>query len=274
MTKVYYPFDDGAGSAVMEAEWSKMGSAWLRSGVIYDIANKLEVFGDSTGMQVKAKSGAVWLKGHYFESTAEETIALSVSDGSNPRIDLIVVRLDWSLNTIDFAVVTGTPAASPSVPSPVQTTTQWDLPLAKVLVDASTSTIAAGKVTDLREWAASNEGSFAIATLLGDGVSVLSTGVKGYLEVPCDCYITGWGLVADASGSCVLNVWKDTYANFPPTSGDAILDSAKPTLSTAQKNANSTLWIPMSKGDWLAFNVESASTVKQVTLSLRCVKVR
>jgi hypothetical protein len=114
-----------------------------------------------------------------------------------------------------------------------------------------------------------------IQVILGDGVNVLSTGVKGFLEVPFDCVIEAATLLADVSGSVVVDVWKDTYANFPPTVADTITASAKPTLSSAQKAQNTTLtgWTTaLTKGDILAFNVDSASTLHQVTLSLRVRK--
>ena len=108
---------------------------------------------------------------------------------------------------------------------------------------------------------------------IGDPVSVaITTGVKLYLEVPFACTITGWTLVADASGDIVIDVWKDTYANFPPTVADTIAGTEKPTLSAAQKNQDLTLttWTTaIAAGDVLGFNVDSAATVKQVTLTLR-----
>ena len=73
----------------------------------------------------------------------------------------------------------------------------------------------------------------------------------------------------------MIDVWKDTYANFPPTSADSITGSEKPTLSSAQKNQDLTLttWTTaVSAGDILAFNVDSASTVTRVTLSIRANK--
>jgi len=110
-----------------------------------------------------------------------------------------------------------------------------------------------------------------IQIILGDGVSAITTGVKGFVEVPFDCTIKANRVVADASGSIVIDIWKDTYANFPPTVADTITASAKPTLSSAQKSEDATLtgWtVDLSRGDWLGFNVDSATTVKQVTLSL------
>lgn len=112
---------------------------------------------------------------------------------------------------------------------------------------------------------------FGINIVIGDGVNVVSTGVKGYIQIPFDGVIASVRLVADASGSIVVDVWRDTYANFPPTVADTITASAKPTLSSAQKAEDSTLtgWTKtLTKGDWLAFNIDSATTVKQVTLSI------
>lgn len=111
-----------------------------------------------------------------------------------------------------------------------------------------------------------------LIAVIGDGTNAITTGVKGYLPVEFACEILGWTLLADASGSIVVDVWKDTYANFPPVVGDTITASAKPTISAATKGQSSTLtgWTTrIAAGDVLGFNVDSASTVKQVTLSLK-----
>lgn len=110
-----------------------------------------------------------------------------------------------------------------------------------------------------------------IEVVIDGGGSAIATGLKGFLEVPFDCVVTAWRIVSDASGSIVVDIYKDTYANFPPTVADTITASAKPTLSSAQKNEDSTLtgWTTsFTDGDWLAFNVDSATTVTRVTLSL------
>lgn len=107
--------------------------------------------------------------------------------------------------------------------------------------------------------------------VIDGGGSVLTTGVKGDVEVPFDATIVTARLFADQSGSVVVDVWKDTYANFPPTNADSIAASAKPTLSSAAKSQDSTLtgWTKtLTKGDVLRFNVDSATTVQRVTLSL------
>lgn len=116
--------------------------------------------------------------------------------------------------------------------------------------------------------------SKAIVVSIGDATgSTITTGVKFYVEIPVPLTITGWTLVADASGSIVIDVWKDTYANFPPTVADTIAGTEKPTLTAQQKNQDLSLssWTTaIDVGDILAFKVDSATTVKQVTLTLRC----
>lgn len=111
-----------------------------------------------------------------------------------------------------------------------------------------------------------------IGVTVDGGGSVLTTGLKGYIEIPFACTITGWTLLADISGSIVFDVWKDTYANYPPVVGDTITASAKPTISSAVKNQSSTLtgWnTTVVAGDILAFNIDSVSIIKKITFNLK-----
>jgi hypothetical protein len=93
--------------------------------------------------------------------------------------------------------------------------------------------------------------------------------------VPYSGVITSWTLIADQAGSCVIDVWKDTYANYPPTVADTISGSEKPTLSSSIKNQDNSLstWTTtVNAGDIIAFNVDSASVVTKVTLSIKITK--
>ena len=111
--------------------------------------------------------------------------------------------------------------------------------------------------------------------VIDGGGSAIATGVKGDLEIPFACTINRATLLADQSGSIVIDIWKDGYANYPPTVADTITASAKPTLSGAAKSQDSTLtgWTTsISAGDILRFNVDSAATLTRVTLSLKVTK--
>jgi len=117
--------------------------------------------------------------------------------------------------------------------------------------------------------------TLTLTFIIDGGGSAITTGQKGHLEIPFACTIQAATLLADQSGSIVIDIWKDTYANFPPTVADTITASAKPTLSSAQKYQDTTLtgWTTaISAGDILAFNVDSAATVTRVTLSLKVIK--
>jgi hypothetical protein len=109
--------------------------------------------------------------------------------------------------------------------------------------------------------------------IIDGGGSAISTGVKGDLSPNFSGVITAWRLLADQSGSIVIDVWKDTYANYPPTVADTIAGAEKPTLSTATKNEDTSLssgsgWA-FTSGDTFRFNVDSATTVTRVSLILK-----
>lgn len=113
--------------------------------------------------------------------------------------------------------------------------------------------------------------TIAIPFVVDGGGSAITTGVKGDIEIPFAATITAVRLFADQAGDIVLDLWLDSYANFPPTVADTITASAKPTLSAAAKSEDATLtgWTTsVTAGDVLRVNVDSAATVTRVTLSL------
>ena len=110
---------------------------------------------------------------------------------------------------------------------------------------------------------------------INGGGSAITTGTKGEIQIPYDCTIASVTLLADQTGSAVLDVWKDTYANYPPDVADTITASAKPTLSSAIKYTDSTLtgWTTaVTAGDTIRFRVDSASTVTRLTLIIKVTK--
>lgn len=107
--------------------------------------------------------------------------------------------------------------------------------------------------------------------VLENSGAALTTGVKGYLRCPYAGTLTAARLLADQVGSIVVDIWKDTYGNFPPLVADTITAAAKPTIVAAQKAENTTLvgWTTaVAEGDILAFNIDSISTVTRVEVEL------
>lgn len=109
-----------------------------------------------------------------------------------------------------------------------------------------------------------------IVVHINGGGSAITTGKKIALAVPFDLTISGWTLLADQSGSIVIDVNHSTYSGYPTTSSAA--GSEKPTLSSAQKaqDLSLTTWgeTTIEEGEILEFEVDSATTVTWVTLTL------
>lgn len=140
---------------------------------------------------------------------------------------------------------------------------------------SDTRTPTDGSVTDAKMAAAGDAMLVGLEFIIDGGGSAITTGIKGDLEIPFNCTIERVTLLADQSGSIVIDIWKDTYANFPPTVADTITAAAKPTISTATKAQDSTLtdWTTtIAEGNILRFNVDSITTITRVTLSLKVRK--
>lgn len=108
-----------------------------------------------------------------------------------------------------------------------------------------------------------------------DGIGApLTTGIKGDVAVHFDGLITRWRLLADELGDLQVDVWKTTYASFPPTVADSITGSDVPVLTSAQKNESTALtgWdVELNDGDTLRFNIDAADTITRATLLLTIV---
>lgn len=114
-----------------------------------------------------------------------------------------------------------------------------------------------------------------IGFTIDGGGATITTGAKGSIQIPVAATITGWTILSNddavTSGSIVIDIWKDTFANYPPTVADTITAAAKPTLSSATAATSSTLtgWTTsIAAGNILRFNVDSVTTVTRVTVQL------
>lgn len=111
-----------------------------------------------------------------------------------------------------------------------------------------------------------------LVVVIDGGGAVITTGVKLDVEMPFACVITAARLFADVSGDIVVNIWKDTYTNFPPDATDKITNVTPPTIPATNAKAEDTSlsgWITtIAAGDILRFNVDSVHTITRVTLSL------
>lgn len=121
-----------------------------------------------------------------------------------------------------------------------------------------------------------NTGAFSqtgtINFIIDGGGSAITTGIKGDLRVPFACTINRVDMLADQSTTTVVDIWKDTLANFPPTDADTITAAAPPTITADTDSTDSTLtdWtVAITADDILRFNVDSNNNATRLTVSLK-----
>ena len=149
MAQTSFPFESIDTSETQFSQWARN----IGEGVRATAGSELLPFGDSSGMTVKVSSGQSMIRGHYYVSTATESLTVAVANVTNPRIDNVVLELDPAANTILLKVVAGTPAGSPVAPALIQTDSGiYQQLIAYVSVAALATTITAGNVSDERSF--------------------------------------------------------------------------------------------------------------------------
>lgn len=108
------------------------------------------------------------------------------------------------------------------------------------------------------------------------GGFALTTGLKaGTLVIPFTGVIGSVTMYSDISTTTVIDIWNDTYGNFPPTIADTITAAAKPTITAGIKSVDSTLtgWTTaVTAGDVLYFNIDSNDNATWVALALELTR--
>jgi len=213
---------------------------------------------------------------------AQLKIASNLSDlasASTARTNLgVEIGTDVQAYDAELAAIAGLTSAADKLPyftgSGTAATTDLTSTARTLLDDTSTSamrtTLGVGTIGTLATIATSIDVTFD-----GNG-STLVVGSKVYFRATYAMTVTAWSLVADQSGSVVIDVWKSSYASYPPVVGGTIAGSEKPTLSSTNKNedTNLTTWsTTISAGDCLVFNIDSATTITKCMLSLQGTRV-
>ena len=113
--------------------------------------------------------------------------------------------------------------------------------------------------------------NYTVGVTIDGEAAVPSTGQKGYRSIPVTGTIVSARLLADQVGDAVMDVWLDTFGNYPPIVADTITAAAKPTISSDDNSEDTTLtgWTTaVVAGDVLGFNLDSITTIQRITLEL------
>lgn len=123
-------------------------------GVSREVGGSLEVTEQSpAALGVEVALGVARANGWRFEvHTSAETVSLDTADGSDDRIDRIIIRVRTGSSNRDAILtkLTGTPAGSPSAPSLTRSGDTYEISLAQVLVGAGVTSVSNSEITDER----------------------------------------------------------------------------------------------------------------------------
>lgn len=125
------------------------------------------------GMQISVSTGIAWMKlsefgGAVAGHTESTTLTIATADGAFPRIDRVVIRHDYVLNSTLLAVKTGTPANSPVAPVIERSAERFELAIADVRVNAGVLSLTNANIIDQRL----NE---SVCGIMQDGVTGIPT---------------------------------------------------------------------------------------------------
>ena len=143
-------FNSSGGDRVYSAtDFAAYFGRLVSNGIFYAASTNLQVTPGS-GMAVSVAAGSAWINGYSYENTDALTINLATASGVNPRIDRVVVRFSAVERRIYLAVLTGTPAETPTAPALTRSNDTYELGLADILVPKGSVTISAINLTDTR----------------------------------------------------------------------------------------------------------------------------
>jgi hypothetical protein len=103
-----------------------------------------------------------------------------------------------------------------------------------------------------------NNRDVVVPLIVDGGGATITTGIKHYaIEIPFGGTIVSWRLFADTNCTAEVDVWSDTYANYPPDVTDTIWSGTEPATSGGAKAEATGLSIAVTAGSVWRVNVNA-----------------
>lgn len=129
--------------------------------------------------------------------------------------------------------------------------------------------------THIASGAIHSASSAIMVVFQGASGALIASGSQVDVVVPFSCKVKRATMLGDASGTAIVEIWRDSYANFPPTGADRITGpgirlSGTKTQDTAFASWSSTT---LNVGEVLRFNASGATTtINRLTVALELYK--
>lgn len=147
-------FSSIEGDRVYSAEdMSALYEGLLTDGVVRGVGADLAVRPHLEGMKVSVDTGKAVISGKWLSNTDSYDLTVAEAHANYQRIDLIVVRVDYTAREVTLAVKTGSAATSPVAPVLENSSEIKEIPLARVKIPANATTISASQIEDWRQYA-------------------------------------------------------------------------------------------------------------------------
>lgn len=133
------------------ADFEPILSSIIAQGVVPGIGSDMGVTENTpNAMSVLVGIGKAFINGKMLENTTSLALTITAANATNPRIDRVVARINYTTRVGEIVVKAGTAAASPSAPALQRDSSIYELSLAQVRVNANVTSITAANVTDER----------------------------------------------------------------------------------------------------------------------------
>lgn len=209
----------GDAGAYSDADWQALQRSVIslagfpNAGIVIGSANGsaelvgLDVTADSpASADVIVSPGGALVDGVAYMNDADVTFTIAANSSGNPRIDLIVLRRDATAQTVRLALLQGTPAASPGLPTLTHNSSIYEVPVAEIAVANGFTTITQSNITPIFTPANAAPGDYLFGILNNSGAR-LRTGDVVIWDTSLNSAVT---VTTTANHALVAGVWIGT----------------------------------------------------------------
>src|SRR5918999_4018242 len=112
MSEKSFPFYDGQGEAVTQADWEAMASTWQDNGGYgHPGDDNLTIVPGATQMKIQVNPADAAINGYHYSLTSATELDCVPNAGGVDRTDLVVLQLNRVTSTISPVLLTNTAAS-------------------------------------------------------------------------------------------------------------------------------------------------------------------